>query len=253
MSDLHGAAVVVTGGASGIGLATVRAFGERGASVILADIDHSGADRARLLREAGLDVRFQQADVTSVEACSEIVAACIGYFGRVDIAVNNVGVVDPAIEDGEILPTQAWDRTIALSLSSTFYCIQAQLGAMLPAGGGSIVNIASVGGLVSLNRKLAYVSAKHGVIGLTKAICDTYGSRNIRCNAVAPGLIETPGLKAAGTKGNATSIDRFASQIPSGRLGTAEDIARAVLWLASSDAEYANGTVLTVDGGYVVR
>lgn len=254
MADLTGQAALVTGGASGIGAAVVRAFAAAGASVVIGDIDAAaGEAMAGSLRNAGFDVLFHQADVTSASSCQAMIDLCATRFGRLGIAVNNVGKIDPPTVPNEILTTDGWDATISLSLSGIYYCVRAELTAMLDAGGGAIVNVASVGGLVSLPRKLAYVSAKHGVIGLTKAVCDAYADRNIRCNAVAPGLIETPGMRASQAKGSADTIALFESRIPSGRLGTAEEVARAILWLASDDAAYVNGATLTIDGGYIVR
>lgn len=254
MSGFERHSVLVTGGASGIGEGAVRAFAEAGASVTIADIDPvAGIAVERDLVEAGFDVLFHQVDVTSASACQAMVDRCVERFGKLDVAVNNVGIVDPETVPDQILTAEGWDRTISVSLSSMFYSIRAELDVMIKAGGGSIVNVASIGGLVSLQGKLAYVSAKHGVIGLTKAICDTYADQNIRCNAVAPGLIETPGMQAAKAKGSAESIALFSTRIPSRRLGTTAEIAKAILWLSSADAAYVNGAALAVDGGYIVR
>lgn len=253
MPDFRQQVALVTGGAAGIGEATARAFAQAGAAVMIADIDPAIARTAEALAASGYIIAYHQVDVSSASGCADMVAACLARFGRLDAAVNNVGVVDPQSTASDILTTDDWDRTISLSLSSVFYCIRAQLGPMLAAGRGTIVNTASIAGLVSLSGRFAYVTAKHGIIGLTKAICDTYADAGIRCNAVAPGLIETPGMRRSGDDGNAASVARFLERVPSGRPGTADEIAQAILWLSSAEANYVNGTTLAIDGGYVVR
>lgn len=250
---MSGKVAIVTGGADGIGAATARAFANAGIAVMIGDISPAGAALAQALTAAGQRASFIETDVRSPAACQALVDACLAQYGRLDIAANNVGKVDrdPGVDN--ILTPQAWDDVISISLSSLFYCIRAELEPMLAAGGGAIINMSSVAGLVSLPRKLAYVSAKHGVIGLTKAVCDTYGDRNIRCNAIAPGLIETPGLRAAVARGDSTAAAAFAQRTPMRRMGIAEEVAAAALWLSSDAAGYVNGAVLPVDGGYLVR
>ena len=243
---------LITGGGSGIGRATALRLAAEGVAVVIGDIGSAGAEVVDEIRGSNGIAFSRSADVTAPEQCTALVAECVKRFGRLDVAVNNVGQVDPVQDGSTLLSFEDWDRTISISLSSVFYCIRAELDVMLSAGAGVIVNTASVGGLVSLRDKLAYTSAKHGVVGLTKAVCDTFGHRGIRCNAVAPGIVETPGLRSAAEQG-AARVAELGARIPSGRLASAAEIADAIYWLSSDKASYVNGATLVVDGGYTVR
>lgn len=244
---------LVTGAGAGIGRATARRLAADGFAVMAVDIAESADTVANAINAGGSPAMAYRANVCDAEGCAAMVNACVERFGRLDVVVNNVGGIDPTVRDGEILSATDWDRTIALGLSSMFYATRAALAIMLPANRGTFVNVASVSGIVSLSGRLGYTSAKHGVIGLTKAICDTYGPQGIRCNAVAPGLVETPGLRIADQQGKSASIARFAQSIPTGRLADCEEIANGIAWLASDAASYVNGATLVMDGGYSIR
>jgi NAD(P)-dependent dehydrogenase (short-subunit alcohol dehydrogenase family) len=253
-NDFEGKVAVITGAASGIGRAAAMAFAKRRAAVVLADIDEAGAaSLAREIEQGGGRAVSLRTDVAVPEDCAAMVALALGRFGRLDVAFNNAGVADH--DDTKRTADQSveiWRRTIEVCLSSMFYCMKAEIPALLAQGGGAIVNTSSVAGLISFPHSPAYIAAKHGIIGLTKAVCNEYASEGIRCNAVAPGFTETPAF-AASLAANPAQLAGIESTVPAMRLGKPEEIAEAVVWLASPAASYVNGACLAIDGGFVVR
>jgi len=176
----------------------------------------------------------------------------VAKFGHLDAAFNNAGISDGPLPPGTIdYPLELWDRLIAVNLSSVFYCLRYQVRAMLNNGGGAIVNTASIAGQIGFAGVPGYVASKHGVVGLTKTIAIEYGAKGVRCNAVAPGIIETPMTRPV------FEVQQFrdmvAATVPSARVGTAEEIANMAVWLCSDRASYANGAVFAVDGGFLAR
>ena len=254
MQTFEGRTILVTAAASGIGRAAALGFARAGGDLVLADIDEAGgAAVAREIEAGGGRAVFVRADVTVPEDCVEMVAVARRRFGRLDAAFNNVGAADyDATRLIADQPVEVWRRTIELCLSSMFYCLKAELPALLESGGGAIVNTASAAGLISFPHSPAYVAAKHGVIGLTKAVCNEYAAKGIRCNAIAPGFTETPAFAATVAADPALRAGLEGS-IPAMRLGQPDEIAEAVVWLASPAASYVNGACLAIDGGYVVR
>lgn len=248
-----GKSVLVTGAASGIGRAVAGKFAARGARLLLVDIDAAKGKAATAeLCGQGADAHFFEADVADPSACARMVDAARDLYGRLDAAVNNAGVADGAVvEATDNYPIERWDRIIAVNLSGVFHCLRCELPLMLETGGGAIVNTASISGLVTFPGTPAYVAAKHGVIGLTKMICNEYAARGIRCNAVAPGIIDTP--LTADTLAIPAWERSLKAMIPSGRIGRPEDVADVVLWLCSDGSAYVNGHVVAVDGGILVR
>jgi NAD(P)-dependent dehydrogenase (short-subunit alcohol dehydrogenase family) len=226
---LEGRVAFVTGSASGIGREIAALFAHEGAQV-------AGFDRA------DGDVRIP-ADV------ERGVADAVARFGRLDVVVNCAGVRE--IGDVYTLPAEEWENVIAVNLSGTFYVCQAAARRMRETGGGSIVNISSVGGLIGLSHRPAYTAAKHGVVGLTKSLARDLAADRIRVNAICPGLIRTPLTEQYFVD------DRFeqslATTVPQGRHGEPRDVANAALYLASELGSYVNGIALTVDGGWLAE
>jgi NAD(P)-dependent dehydrogenase (short-subunit alcohol dehydrogenase family) len=254
MSDeLEGCAVLVTGAGSGIGRSIAGKFAERGARLLLADIDRdSGEAVTQALRGAGATAHFVLADVAVASDCERMVSEARARFGRLDAAINNAGIGDgPVVEATDNYPLERWNRIIAVNLSGVFHCLRYELPLMLESGGGAIVNTASISGLVSFPGTPAYTAAKHGVIGLTKVICNEYAGRGIRCNAIAPGIIDTP--LTADTLAIPAWESQLKGMIPTGRIGLPDDVADVALWLCTSAARYVNGHVVAVDGGILVR
>jgi NAD(P)-dependent dehydrogenase (short-subunit alcohol dehydrogenase family) len=248
---LAGRVALVTGGASGIGRAAALAFAREGAQVLVADVDMAGGQAtARLIGEGGGAATFIRADVAIGAEVAAMVECAVATYGKLDCAFNNAGINQ---EDAPVAECteELWDRTIAVNLKGIWLCMKHELPALLSNGGGAIVNTASVVGLVGRRDTPAYVASKHGVIGLTKATALDYGKRGIRVNAVCPGTIRTPMYERRVGTDPATDA-RIAAETPIGRLGTAEDVAEAVVWLCSDAAAFVTGHSLVVDGGDIV-
>jgi len=236
---------LVTGGASGIGAACVRGFNGAGVKVLIADLNADAA--AELAGELGDGAASAGVDVADAGSCQRMVDAALSAFGTLDIAVNNAGI---STELAPIAQTKVddWRKVIAINLDGVFHCLKAEIPAMEKAG-GSIINIASIMGAVGRTGAAAYVSSKHAVIGLTKTAALEGAEANIRVNAIGPGYIETPLLQQATLEAK----DQIAALHPLGRLGRAEEVASAVLYLASPAASFVTGAYYPVDGGYLAQ
>jgi len=241
---------LITGAGSGIGEATAMLFAQNGASIVLADMDTDGAERvlAAIEKEGGKGM-VVKTDVSKPAECEKLVAETVKKFGRLDIAVNNAGIGGPAALVGDY-PIEDWDKVIAINLSGVFYGMRYQIPAMLKTGHGAIVNMASILGKVGFPMSSAYVTAKHGVVGLTENAALEYATQGIRVNAVGPGFIKTPLLDKNLTDEQLTGI---AAMHPMQRLGTAQEVAELVLWLASDKASFVTGSYYNVDGGYLAH
>lgn len=249
---LAGKVVLVTGGGSGIGRASALALAREGADVVVSDVvEEGGNETLRLLEEAGgkgLFIRGDVADATDVQRIIEEVEA---HYGRLDCAHNNAGI------EGIQAPTadcteENWDRVLRVNLKGTWLCMKYEIPLMLKQHRGSIVNTASVAGLVGFPGIVAYNASKGGVIQLTKTAALEYATEGIRVNAVCPGVIRTPMVERF-LGGSAEAEAAFVAMEPVGRMGTPEEIADAVVWLLSDASSFVTGDALPVDGGLVAQ
>lgn len=243
---------LVTGGAAGIGRATALALAAEGATVMVADLAFDACEQtAREITAAGGTAAAHAVDVADEQAVEKLVKATVQTFGRLDIAFNNAGVGGVMGKTHEY-PTDNWHQVLAVNLTGVWFCMKYELRQMLEQGGGSIVNTASVAGLIGMSGAPAYVAAKHGVVGLTKGAAMEYAKSNIRINAVCPGGVRTNMTEEA-DKALPGFLDKLAKHEPMGRLADPIEIANAVVWLSSDKASFMTGHALAVDGGFVAR
>jgi NAD(P)-dependent dehydrogenase (short-subunit alcohol dehydrogenase family) len=249
MSLLAGKVALVSGAGSGIGRAIAHTYALEGAKVVVADIStEHGEETVKIIQDAGGEAFFVTADSSLAKDNKKLVEATVEKYGRLDIACNNAGIGGPAAPTGEY-EIDAWDNVISLNLSGVFYACRYQIEQMEKNGGGNIVNIASIHGTVAAPNSVAYTAAKHGVVGLTKNIAAEYGQKNIRCNAVGPGYIETPLLTAHSNKDMLKALE---AKAPMNRLGTPQEIADLVAFLSSDKSSFTTGSYIIADGGYTI-
>jgi NAD(P)-dependent dehydrogenase (short-subunit alcohol dehydrogenase family) len=243
---------LVTGAASGMGLATVQAFAEAGAAVVLADVDKDAVGAAAAeLTSAGHRAIGVVCDVADEGQTAAMVEQAVATFGRLDMAFNNAGVQAPPTDAADET-AENFDRVNAVNLRGVWASMKHELRQMRQQGSGAIVNCSSLGGLVGLPERAAYHASKHGVIGLTKSVAVEYAPRGVRVNAVCPGTIDTP-MVADMLASQADAIAEILKEQPIGRLGRADEIAAAVLWLCSPGASFVVGVALPVDGGFTAH
>lgn len=251
MSIFQGKVVLVTGGSTGIGRATANDFAQKGAYVVVADINAEEAERTvDLIKKSGGEAFFVRADVAKAQDCENMVSKAVEVYERLDFACNNAGIsgVSAATAD---LKLEDWQRVIDINLTGVFLSMKYEIPQLLLNGGGAIVNMASILGQVGFPNAAAYTSAKHGVLGLTKVAAQEYSARGIRVNAVCPAFIETPMLEQAGLLSNKAVRKSIEELHPIGRMGQPEEIARVVTFLCSPDASFMSGEAVLVDGAYL--
>ncbi|MFE3434470.1 SDR family NAD(P)-dependent oxidoreductase [Streptomyces sp. NPDC059171] len=245
-AEFAGRTALVTGGASGIGLALARRLAAGGAAVVVADYDEESARKAAAeLESTGVRAAAVAMDVTAPASVEAGVRFAVDTFGALHLAVNNAGIAGPSSSTGEY-PVEDWNRVVATNLSGVFHSMRYELPAIVAAGGGAIVNMSSILGTNGFAGSPAYVAAKHGVVGLTKTAALEYAAQNVRINAVGPGFIDTPLLRNA----DPAAREHLISLHPAGRLGTAEEVAELTAFLLSDKASFIHGSYHLVDGGY---
>lgn len=251
MAQFSDKVALVTGSASGIGETTAQFYAREGAKVVVSDVDVEGGKKTvEMIKSDGGEACFVKADVSSPEDCENMVKAAVDEYGRLDYACNNAGIA------GEQSPTadytiEGWQKLISINLSGVFYCMKYEIPAMLEAGGGSIVNVASILGKVGFAGAPAYVTAKHGVVGLTQNAAVEYGQSGIRINAIGPGFIHTPLISEL--EEDKETKEQLIALHPIGRLGMPEEVAELIIWLSSDKASFVTGSYYPIDGGYLAR
>src|SRR5690606_6941338 len=250
MSLLDKKTAIVTGAASGIGKAIATLYAKEGAQVVVSDLDEAGGkETVDEITRAGGKAIFFKADSSSPEDNKRLVEEAVKKYGGLHLAVNNAGIGGPLGDTGEY-HRAGWGKVIAINLSGVFYGLRYQIPAILDSGGGSIINMASILGQVGTPMSPAYVAAKHGVVGLTKAAALSYATRNVRINAIGPAYIRTP--LVVNSLDEAT-LNALVGLHPIGRLGKPEEVAELALWLNSDKASFVTGAYYPVDGGYLAQ
>lgn len=256
MGLLDGKSALVTGAGAGIGRATALTLAAEGAQVTVSDVaEDGGRETVEMIRKAGGSATFVRCDVSTPSEIEALVETVVLAQGRLDCAVNNAGI------EGKVVPfaeqtVDNWDRIMDVNARGTFLCLKAEIGAMLKTGGGSIVNLASVAGLIGFPGLAPYVASKHAVNGLTKNAALEYGKAGIRVNSVCPGGIDTRMLEslAEQSSGGTVGMHEMMDPLhPIGRIGHPAEVANLIAWLLSDHASFVTGTNVPVDGGYVAQ
>jgi NAD(P)-dependent dehydrogenase (short-subunit alcohol dehydrogenase family) len=256
VDSIQSKSILVTGGGSGIGAATVQLAAELGAKVTIVDRDRRGGEAvlANVL-EAGGIAQFIETDIADETQVKRMVDKAVETYGRLDGAFNNAGVLGYSHQAGVVgvpfgeLPLDAFNRTLTINTVGTFLCLKYEIQAMVASGGGSIVNTSSIAGILAVESIADYVASKHAVIGLTKTAALDYAKKGIRVNAILPGVIMTSMIEESFSK-NPEGLKWTESAQPIGRLGKPSEVAEAALWLLSDAASFVTGVSLPVDGGF---
>ena len=254
MKTMEGKVALVTAAGSGLGRASAIAFAREGARVVVSDIDEAtGAETVSLITDAGGEAVFIPCDVTDRDQVDALISGTVERYGRLDCAHNNAGGGGdkgrPLVHEFSV---EEWLSVVELSLNSVWYCMRREIPVMLEQGGGAIVNTSSIYGIAGAVGTSAYVAAKHGVVGLTRAAALEYAAQGIRVNAVCPSHIPTTTVSAMMEK-DPTLEPWLIGLAPSGRLGRAEEIGETVVWLCSDAASFVTGHAMPVDGGWTAQ
>ena len=252
MSEFQGKVAIVTGGTSGIGRAAAVAFAREGANVVVAGRRAAeGEETVRLVRAQGSDAIFVQTDVAQEAQVKNLVGRTLEKFGRLDVAFNNAGIEHtptPLLEQ----TVETYDQVMNINVKGVWLSMKHEIPAMLKSGGGSIVNTSSIAGVIGMPGVEIYIASKHAVIGLTKSAALEFGKQGIRVNAVLPAAIDTDMFDRF-VGGKADMREGLAAMHPIGRIGTAAEVADAVIWLSSAKSSFVTGHSLTVDGGFTAQ
>jgi NAD(P)-dependent dehydrogenase (short-subunit alcohol dehydrogenase family) len=252
MARFDGKVAIVTGGSTGIGRAAALAFAREGAAVVIADVtEQRGRQVASEITNAGGRAGFIAADVAADAQVAELVTRTVAEYGGLDFAFNNAGIEGDQAPTDQCTP-ENWAHVLAVDLTGVWLCMHYEIPPMLERGGGAIVNCSSVAGLVGFPNIGPYTAAKHGVVGLTRSAALEYAQAGIRVNAVCPGVIDTEMVQRF-THDDPSAAEQLLATEPVGRMGTADEIADAVIWLCSSESTFVTGHALPVDGGFVAR
>ena len=253
MKIMEGKVALVTGAASGLGLATAKAFAEAGAAVVLADWNEKAVTSvAQQLAEAGYKILAIKCDVSDDKQVEEMVDKTVSTFGRLDAAYNNAGIQNE-LAKAEDQTRDDFDKVTGVNYRGVWNCMKYELKQMSKQGSGAIGNCSSIGGILGGAQRGTYHGAKHGVIGLTKSAALEYAAQGIRINSICPGLFQTSMSDQMIAAGQKEALDEMLKQVPVARLGRPEEIASAVLWLCCDGASMVVGHTLVVDGGYSIQ
>lgn len=251
--SLENKVALVTGASSGIGRASAMAFAREGGKVVVADVVvEGGEETVRIIQDSGGEAVFVRADVSAANEVEALVDRTVEIYGRLDCAHNNAGIEGAVATTHEYLE-DAWDSVMSINLKGVWLCMRYEIPQMLRQGGGSIVNTASVAGLVGVRGQPAYVASKHGVNGLTKTAALENARSGIRVNSVCPGAIRTPMIERFVALSPDFDEEKMVEMEPVGRMGTPEEIAAAVVWLSSDAASFVTGHNMAVDGGWMAQ
>lgn len=248
--SLKGKNAIVTGGNGGLGQAFSVALAKAGANVLVCSVIDDGGETQSLVEECGVEYRYLEADITADGECKRIVNDCVDAWGSIDILVNCAGI-SINVEDVTQYTRKEWDKMVAVNLTAAFEMIHESCKYMIKQKSGKIINIASLYAFLGGQWSPAYASTKHGIVGLTKAMCDELAQFNIQVNAIAPGYFATKLTEK--TRQNEKRNAEILAHIPANRWGFTADLMGALVFLSSAASDYVNGTVLTVDGGYLMR
>lgn len=241
--------VIITGAGSGIGASCAELFASKGAKVVLSDINLEHAQQiAQQCQIYGNENTAIKTDVTDYENVEHLISSCISIYGKLDILINNAGIMNKERVKTADHSISDWHNVVAINQTGVFHCMKASLGKMEAQGFGNIVNIASLAGLKASGYNLAYSASKFAVVGMTKSAAMEYGSKGIRINAVCPSYTQTPMLEEA-VKTQPGMDQKLLKFTPMGRFGQPSEIAEAVIWLASDKTAFITGQTITLDGG----